>query len=436
MNFPEEFLHFIWRFKLFGSGPLFTTNGEAIQLMSIGVWNKNAGPDFSNAKLRIDGTVWAGNIEIHVKGSDWMLHQHQHNDAYENVILHVVYEDDLPIYRKDGSLLPVLVIKGLFPEVIFDHFEALVHSISDFPCAGQIGQVDDFLVRHFLSRVLIERLVQRTEAVAEKLELAKGDWNAVFYHFLARNFGFKVNSLPMEILAQSIPYQLFAKHGDSPLQIEALIFGQAGFLSQKFSEAYPRQLKREYLFLKKKYGLKPIAVSLWKFMRMRPQNFPTLRLAQFSALLSSSQHLFSRLLQAETIQVAAGLFSDLPVHPFWQDHYHFHRQAKNVAVQLGQHTIHNLLINTVSLILFSYGTQMDHYEYVQRAMAFLESLPNEKNAIVSKYIKAGVNIDDAGVSQAIIQLKSAYCDQKKCLECSIGAYILKKKVPHQKEPKH
>jgi hypothetical protein len=425
MNFPEEFLHFVWQFRLY-TRQIFTTNGETIQVINPGMPNKNAGPDFSNAKLIIGNTIWAGHIEIHVLASDWLLHQHQHDLAYENVILHVVHEDDVSILRQDGSVLPVLLIKNLYQPDLLQQYEKLISSLSKFPCEKQIKEVDPMILRHFLSRVLIERFIEKTEEVELKLISCAHDWETVFYHFLARNFGFKVNAIPMEMMAQSIPHQLFAKHKGQPCQIEALIFGQAGFLEQQFTDKYPLQLKQEYQFLKGKYKLKPISISVWKFLRMRPQNFPTLRLAQFAALIMNSNHLLSKILTTRDLVKIEELFKHLPVDPFWEKHYHFRKLADQVSTQLGREAMVNILINTVSLFLFAYGKAMDQYELVNRALLLLEQLPAENNAIIEQYRNAGVEVDSAFISQALLQLKKKYCNEKKCLNCTIGIKILKK----------
>ncbi|MBB2144367.1 DUF2851 family protein [Pedobacter sp. LMG 31464] len=425
MNFPEEFLHFIWQFRLYGAQKLYTTDGDVIEIIQQGILNKNAGPDFNNVKLKIKDTTWVGNVEIHIKSSDWLLHKHELDSAYENVILHVVYEDDAPIYRKDGTLIPVLVLKGLFPLRLLANYEQLISSTNNFPCEKQIHEVDEFQINGFLSRVLVERLEQKSGEVREKLTVLKGDWDETFYHFMAKNFGFKLNATPMEMLAQSLPQQLFGKHKDNPLQIEALIFGQAGFLNQVFEDEYPQQLKREYQFLQKKYNLVPIDISLWKFMRTRPQNFPTIRLAQFAALIVNSNHLFSKILLIKSHRDLQQIFENLPVHPFWKTHYHFNKQAEDVSVQLGKKSIHNILINTLSLFLFTYGKVMDQYKLINRTFALLENLPTESNVIIQQYVAAGVNIKNAFNSQAILQLKKAYCNEKKCLNCVIGIKILK-----------
>lgn len=425
MNFPEELLHFVWQFRLYGAEPLQTTTGEIIQVIQLGTLNKNAGPDFSNAKLVIGDTTWVGNVEIHLKSSDWLLHQHQLDNAYENVILHVVYDDDTKIYRKDGTLLPALVLKNRFPASLANNYEALITAANNFPCEKQIHEIDDFLIKGFLSRVLVERLEDKSAEVYEKLKELKNDWDEAFYHFMARNFGFKVNAVPMEMLARSLPQQLFAKHKDQPLQIEALIFGQAGFLDQKFKDEYPKQLQAEYRFLQKKYGLQPIEVSLWKFMRMRPQNFPTLRLAQFAALIINSNHLFSKVLALRDYRNSQQLFEALPVNPYWQNHYHFNKTAENVGLQLGKGSIDNILINTLSLFLFAFGKAMDQHNYITRCFYILENLPAENNAVVKQYIDAGVRIKDAYQTQALLQLKKTYCNEKKCLNCGIGIKILR-----------
>ena len=425
MNFNEEFLHFIWQFRLYGAQKLYTTAGETIEVLQQGALNKNAGPDFTKAKLIIGGTTWVGNVEIHIKSSDWLLHNHQIDNAYENVILHVVYEDDEPIYRQDGTELPVLVLKGLFPSYLLANYEQLITSANNFPCEKQIHLVDEFLIDGFLSRALVERLELKSKEVYNKLNDLKGDWDESFYHFMARNFGFKVNAMPMEMLAQSLPQQLFAKHKDNPLQIEALIFGQAGFLNQSFEEEYPIQLRREYQFLQKKYNLKPIDISLWKFMRMRPQNFPTLRLAQFAALIINSNHLFSKILVMRDYRNSQVLFENLPVNPFWKTHYHFNKKAEKVSLQMGKSSIQNILINTLSLFLFAYGKALGQENFVTRSFYLLENVPGENNVIVKQYEDAGVLVKNAFYSQAILQLKKKYCNEKKCLSCGIGIKLLK-----------
>ncbi len=426
MKFPEEFLHFIWQFRLYGTQKLYTINNELVEVIRQGTWNKNAGPDFLHAKLIIDKTIWIGNIEIHISSSDWLMHQHQQDTAYDNVILHVVYINDKPIYRSDGTLIPVLILKDRFPDKFLNHYNQLMHSTNHFPCEKQIGAVDSFHINSFLTRIAIERLAKKSEEVHDKLHELKGDWDETFYHFMAKNFGLPLNSVPMEMLARSLTQQILAKHKNNSFQIEALLFGQAGFLEQKFIDDYPKQLKEEYQFLKHKYKLKPVSVSIWKFMRMRPQNFPTRRLAQFAALIINSNHLFSKVVTLKDFKVITELFDRLPVNAYWKTHYHFNKVVENVGVQLGKDTIHNILINTISLFLFAYGKYIDQQMLIDRAIALLENLPVERNAILRQYANAGVKVNSAFQSQALLQLKKIYCNEKKCLNCGIGIKILGK----------
>lgn len=424
MAFPEEFLHFIWQFKLYGTQKLFTTTGESIEVIRAGTLNKNAGPDFLQAKLLIDNVIWTGNIEVHINSSDWLAHYHQHDEAYDSVILHVVYVNDNLIYRTDGTLIPVLVLKDRFPIKFLTQYEQLIQSAHFFSCKKQINEVSAFLIDNFLTRLGIERLMQKSEEVYVKLNELKGNWDETFYHFMARSFGLKLNVMPMEMLSRSLSQYILAKHKDRPLQIEALLFGQAGFLTQQYKDDYPQQLKQEYEFLSAKYALKPLSVSLWKFMRMRPQNFPTLRLAQFAALIINSNHLFSKILTIKDHHLFYQLFDNLPVNSYWQTHYHFNKVTDHVNTQLGKATIQNILINTVSLFLFAYGKYINQPILIDRAVALLEYLPPENNAIVRQYRNAGINLHSAFQSQAILQLNRAYCNEKRCLNCSIGVKIL------------
>lgn len=424
MRIPEDFIHYVWQFKLFDKSALQTTDGCTLQLLNVGLPNKNAGPDFTNAKIVIDDTTWVGQIEIHLKSSDWNTHQHQNDAAYNNVILHVVLEDDEPVYTHENLLMPTLELKNRISPYLFGNYENLMSSTSKFPCENQVTSVDTFVVDSFLSRVLIERFEHKSKEVFDTLALLYGDWDETFYHFMARNFGFKVNGLPMKMLAQSLPQGLFAKHKDQMLQIEALLFGQAGFLEDYFKDEYPNNLKQEYEFLRKKYQLKSLEPSIWKFMRMRPQNFPTLRIAQFAGLIVKSSHLFSKILKVEDIKELKQLFEELPINNYWQNHYHFKKESIQKNIQLGKSAIDNILINTVSLFLFAYSKFSGDEHLQTRAFQLLESVASEKNAIIDMYLGAGVEIKNAYQSQAILQLNKFYCREKQCLKCSIGNKIL------------
>ena len=424
MIFKEDFLHFIWRFRLYNSTELFCSSGERLEILNPGLANRHAGPDFSNAKLKIGGTFWAGNVEIHLRSSDWFAHHHEDDPAYDTIILHVVYEDDALIYRKDGNKIVSFILKDLFQPSLLQTYHQLINSAHSFPCEKQISSIEPVYVNSFLTRLTTERLQMKAGQIFRKLELSKGDWAAVFYYFMAGNFGFKVNTVPFELLADSLPYPLFAKHKDQPLQIEALIFGQAGFLNGNYIEDYPLQLHREYTFLKKKYNLNPVPVSMWKFLRMRPQNFPTVRLAQFAALITRSHHLFSQILELDLVSSFQDLFNKLPVHSYWNTHYHFGSITAQKNCQMGISSINNLIINGVALFLFAYGKYINDSILTDRALNLMEQLPAEKNAIVQEYESAGIVAGNAFRSQALLQLNKNYCTQKKCLNCVIGIKIL------------
>ncbi|RNL56607.1 DUF2851 family protein [Pedobacter jejuensis] len=425
MNFPEDFLHYVWQFKSFDNHNLKTVHGEELKITHQGFLNKNAGPDFNNAKIQIAETVWAGNVEIHLKSSDWLKHNHQNDASYENVILHVVYENDTEITRIDGSVLPVLELKNRVAADLIHKYEHLFLTLTDFPCVAQIQYVDKIIIDSFLSRTVVERFEQKTATVLNCLNRLKGNWDETFYWFLARNFGFKVNALPFELFAKTIPQQIYAKHKDNALQIEALVFGSAGFLKDNFEEEYPKKLKQEFQFLQKKYSIKPLEVSMWKFMRMRPQNFPTIRLAQFAALIVKSNHLFSNILEIKDTATLRELFENLPINSYWETHYHFKKEATSVSIQIGKASVDNILLNTIALFLFAYGKHTGTQYYISRAIKLLESLPAEENAITTKFTQAGVKMDNAFTSQGILQLKNHYCDAKKCLSCGIGIKILR-----------
>ncbi len=419
----EDFIHFIWKFRLFNQMELKTAEGESITIISPGIHNKDAGPDFENVKIKIGDTLWAGSAEIHINSSDWEKHRHSTDKAYDNVVLHVVYEYDKPVLRSDGTEPPTLEIKQYIKPGVEKRYKELMENLTWIPCEKQICRVDDIYVQNWLQRVLVERLEEKSKDVLKLADEYKGSWDDTFYILLARNFGFKVNALPFELLARSLPRQILSKHKDSALQTEALLFGQSGLL-EDVSDDYTGLLAAEYGFLQKKYQLKPLEPYLWKFLRMRPQNFPTLRLAQFAALILKSSHLFSKVLEMKEEKKISELFRDLPVSPYWESHYRPGKTATRVSSQLGQESINNILLNTVALTLFSYGKYIDDDALVQRSVSILESLPFEMNNITRRFKDIGIRQGSAGNSQALLQLKKTWCDRKNCLLCAVGAKII------------
>lgn len=424
MPFYEDFLFYVWQFKVFSQKDLKTVDNLPIQLIQSGVLNRDAGPDFEHASLVIGDTEWRGNVEIHIKSSDWLRHNHLEDKAYNNVILHVVYEYDTPVFRNDGTEIPTLEIKPYIYPDIEAHYKILMQNLNWIPCEKHLAQIDDLHMESWLLRMLIERFEAKSDQFSEILKEYKGSWDDVFYISLARNFGFKTNALPFEMLARSLPQQILAKHKNNALQIEALIFGQAGFLEEELDDEYHSKLASEYRFLKAKYNLKPIDKYLWKFLRLRPQNFPTLRLAQFSALVLQSSHLFSKMVEISDPKIIAGMFKNLPVSPYWSKHYRFGVEAEGVSGQLGGSSINNILLNSVAQTLFTYGKFMDSDIIKDRAISLLEIIPFEENQITQRFIEIGVKKGRSDRSQALLHLKKTYCDLKKCLNCAIGIKLV------------
>ncbi|WP_129714977.1 DUF2851 family protein [Pedobacter sp. SYP-B3415] len=425
MYFSEEFLHYIWRFRRYEPAAL-VCDGEPVQVLAPGSYHQDSGPDFSLAQIRIGKTLWVGDVEIHIKTSDWLLHGHQHDEAYNNVILHVVYEHDQKITRPDGSPLPVLSLHNHVSLGLVDTYNRLQLSQGYFPCAATIGQANKTVVKAMLTRQLIARLEKKSAEVLQTLALLKGDWEETFYRFLARNFGFKVNAQPFELLARLLPYRILARCRGNRFQMEALLFGVAGMLDHlRTEDLYPVKLQREFTYLQKKYRLKKVPISMWKFMRMRPQNFPSLRIAQFAALLNRPEPFFAGILALRQPEDISSLFGRCNMHTFWTEHYHFGKRARQVGSGLGKDSVHNLLVNTVSLFLFVYGRYTGNEMYVQLALNLLEAIPPEDNTIIRNYCRAGLDIDNAFFSQAVLELKKNWCDGKKCVHCSIGINLLK-----------
>jgi len=420
----ENFLHFLWRYRRFDHTDLTTSSGEKIEILHPGSLNSDAGPDFSDARLKIGETAWAGNVEMHLKSSDWELHKHQDDRAYDNVILHVVMEEDMGIHRRDGTRIPCLEMKKRIPAKLLGIYEKLLFNEYWIPCQHQFHEVSDMVKSLWLDRLLVERLERKTEVIKLVLQKNKQDWEETFYQFTARNFGLKINVLPFEMLARSLPQKILARHKDSPLQIEALLFGQAGMLEQGLEDEYPNQLKNEFSFLRKKYRLDPIDASLWKFLRLHPGNFPTVRLAQFAKLTHRSVHLFSKILEVQNQKEIEDLFG-VKLSGYWLTHYTFDKESAKRNKSFGKEAIRLLTINAIVPFLFLYGNETGEVVFKDKALGLLEELKPEKNTITRGWDNLGMEADSAYQTQALLQLKNEYCDKRKCLECSIGGAILK-----------
>jgi hypothetical protein len=419
----EDFLYYLWKFRVY-SIPAFTTQGKAIRVVDVGQQNTGSGPDFSGARIYIDDIMWAGNVEIHVKSSDWNRHRHQHDSAYDSVILHVVYEHDMEIVTSGNSTLEVFELKGQFDIQQYLRYNQIIASRLWIPCSGQWHQYNDFTVYSWLDRMLIERLEAKVEAIESILSQFQGNWEQAFYVSLARNFGFNVNSEAFEQLARSIPIQVLARYKDSVFQLEALLFGQASLLNSQLLDGYVHELKGEYEYLAKKHQLKPIEGYLWKFMRLRPVNFPTLRIAQFAQLIHQSSHLFSKVLTATKLSDLQVLFS-LKASEYWDKHYHFAKKAKEFPKVFGDSSFDLVLINTIVPFLFVYGHHQNSEELKERAFMFLQHTKAESNSIIQRFAKESVIAHHAGQSQALLHLKNQYCSHISCLQCALGMELIR-----------
>ena len=401
---------------------MITTEGYTIEVIDPGLENGNAGPDFFNAKIKIDGTLWAGSVDLHDKASDWLLHCHHLNKAYDNVILHVVGVDDFQPKRTNGESIPQLVLT--IPKHVSRNAEWLLYRETLLPCLEFIPQMDSLHVAGWLEALLTERLERKTQDIFRLLELYKEDWNEAFYVTLTRNFGFGLNNDAFERLAKSIPFRCIQKQRYNHSQIEALLLGQAGMLREKKEDDYYRLLQREYTFLKHKYKLTPLEDCVFKNLRTRPINFPYLKIAQLASFWVQHDTLFSTILEIGTPSDVKRFFKVSP-SKYWETHYHFQYASPKKEKIIGENALNILLINTVVPMYFAYGIYHKQSEYCERALQLLESIPPERNSIVSMFEKAGIKVQNACDTQGLIQLKREYCEKKKCLYCRIGFRMLK-----------
>ncbi|CAG0953195.1 MAG: DUF2851 family protein [Bacteroidetes bacterium] len=421
----EDFLHFIWKYRLFKSNKLLTADKQLLEIISCGLQNTDSGPDFFNARIKLDNTIWAGNIEIHVCSSDWNLHNHSKDEAYNNVVLHVVYEHNEDIILKNGTKIPTLELKNLIQPILLKKYHALLQSKKWIPCSGQIAAIPSLYTQNWLSRLAIERLENKINNVFGLVKKLNNDWNEAFYVSLAKYFGMKVNAEPFEILALSLPQKIISKHKNNLLQIEALLFGQAGLLeSSESTNEYQHTLKKEYLHLKKKYHLHSLPPGIWKFARIRPNSFPTLKLAQFAVLCHTHSLLFSKIIEEENASQLQKLFN-VSTSEFWKKHYTFEKQSERNTGSLGVSSVQIIFINTVIPFLFAYGRYKNNKSIEEKALTWLEEINPEKNSIIIKWETEGIKLESAADTQALIQLKNEYCNYFKCINCGIGLELLK-----------
>ncbi len=419
----EDFLHFIWRQARFDLRDLLTTTGATLGIQHFGTHNHDAGPDFSSSRISIDGVSWAGNVEIHVNASEWYEHGHETDPQYDNVILHVVYEEDRPVYRSDGQRIPCLELFGRIPPGIYQAYYRLQRSEQWILCQQQVDTVPGSIIEQWLEELLTERLGEKSLRVTDCLERTGNDWEDTFYQFLARALGGRVNSDAMETLARSLPLRTLLKHKHSLLQIEALLFGQASLLPDADEDEYVKLLRREYEILRIKYRLRPIPKTAWRYLRLRPNSFPTVRIAQLATMIFRTGQLFGKSLAATSVKELTNMY-DVELSNYWRTHYRFGKEGSTGKRRLGSTTIHSILINTVAPALVAYGNHRTDERFIQRARLLLAELPSESNKIIRKWAQTGIASDSAGSSQALLHLKHSYCDRKRCTECRIGSQLL------------
>jgi hypothetical protein len=412
----EDLLHFIWQQKVLLKNDLKTTDGKLIDVIKTGSLNYNAGPDFFDARLKIGDTLWAGNVEIHIKSSDWVKHKHHTDAAYNNVILHVVFEHDVELN------IPTLELKNYLSKNFLSSYYSLQQSALRVPCQNSLSLPENIKLELFLNRLLVERLEQKCLVLEHQLMQYQNSWEKLFYVTTAKYFGMKINAEPFVQLAQNIPATLFARHKHNPLQINSLVFGVSGLLPAYHPDDYTNQMQREFLFLKAKYDLPQLNRSLWKFAKTRPSNFPTVRLAQFAALVYQSVHLFSKIIKADTLYEVKKLLLVFPTDRLNLNALHHANHI--VKPVMGEQFLNHLIINAIVPIKFLYGKHMLNETYCEQALNWLEEIEPENNSIVKFWKTSGIKTKHALHSQALIQLNYNYCAQKKCLNCAIGNHIL------------
>ena len=433
----EALLHYVWKHRMLPLGDLLTTDGQLVEVIDPGLHNRNAGPDFFNAKMKIGGTLWVGNVEIHDRASDWYRHKHERDAAYNNVVLHVCGNVDTDeVLTADGRRLPQVQVS--VPSQVSEHYEQLLHIDQYPPCYAIIPSLSPLMVHSWMSALQTERLEQKTQAIRQRVERCDGSWEAAYFATLARNFGFGINGDAFERWAASVPLSAVGHHRDDLFQVEAFFMGQAGLLELEsvperyrdgaLTEGYFTRLRNEYLYLKHKFSLQPIDHHIWRFLRLRPQNFPHIRISQLAQLYFDRKASLSQIVDCQSVDQ---LLQTLDTHatPYWQTHFLFGSESRRSEKRLSVASRRLIVINTVVPILFAYGRHRHDERLCDRAFDLLEEMQAEQNHITRMWQQCGLGVTTAGDSQALIQLKNEYCNRKDCLRCRFGYEYLKKGAP-------
>jgi hypothetical protein len=422
----EEFLHYLWKYSLYDPESLIDSDGNKIMVIHPGEYNRDSGPDFFNSRILIAGTIWAGNVEIHTCSSHFDLHGHQSDPAYNNVILHIVAENDKKVFNTKGE--EILTIEISYDNSLYDRYLSLVNTPYIIACQNELRNVDRFLIRHWLNSLLIERYRDKSEHILKIFEETGNDWEETFYRLICRYFGFRVNTEPFEILARTLPLRLILRHADNRLQVEALLFGAAGLLDEgifkeAISDGYYRELLKEFKILRAKYSVQPMHGWVWKFSRLRPANFPTLRISQLASVLSGAGGRFSKIIEASGTESLRSLFN-VSASEYWSTHFVFGREGRKTPKNSGSQATDIILINAVIPLIFVYGMIRDSLDIRERAICMLEKIGCEENAIIDEWKTAGINVESAFYSQSLIQLRNEYCKKRRCLQCTIGSKLI------------
>lgn len=421
-------MQYVWQHQLLEHRDgLLSTDGRPLRISRAGDLNTDAGPDFFNVRIVIDDVEWVGNVEVHVRASDWTAHRHQHDKAYNNVVLHVVYENDAEITLENGKSPVTLELKPYIAASLLERYDELMQHPDGIPCEDRLHEVPRFMVEGFMDRLVVERIEQKANVVNRLLAESRGNWEQTCYWLLARYIGGRVNALPFELLAKATDMRLLARWKDNPRRIEAILMGQAGLLEGSFNDDFPKQLQSDYEAIRSGAGLIPIEGHLWKFYCLRPGSFPTIRISQFAHLLSESSNLFSTLLEKTAAADIVALFNQ-HADEYWTSHYRFDKLSSNVQQKaIGRSQAEMLVINAWVPLLFVYGSSHGQQQFKEQALDLLAQLPSENNSVIRCWRKAGLSPDNAARSQALLQLSNNYCSNRRCLNCAIGFNVIKRK---------
>ena len=419
----EDFLHYVWQYKKFDFSNLKTISGELLTIINCGNYLQQTGPDFFNAQIVLGNQKWVGNIEIHIKSSDWYLHQHEKDTNYENVILHVVWEHDTPVFRKDNSEIPVLELKNYIKKKELENYRQLIFQKSWIYCENQIAKIDSFVLSNWQERLFVERLERKYMPIEQLLIETGNNWEAVLFCMLAKNFGLNTNGEAFLKIAKSIPFSVIRKESVEVANLESLLFGMADLFPIDAEDSYTKDLKKRFEYLSQKHKLRKMTIEPVQFFKHRPDNFPTIRLAQLAMLYHKQQNLFSKVIVAKKVKDLYQLF-EVTTSDYWQTHYQFDKESPKKKKQFSKSFIDLLVINSIVPIQFAYAKSMGK-EASESLLDLLREVPSEKNIIIEKFSGFGIKAGNAFESQSMLQLKNEYCNYSKCLQCALGIQLLK-----------